>query len=149
MIIAVWAVLIALLEFLSIFSKAFLALFACKCLATRSGRSSLEGRTWLLTISVFCSSSWSACSWWHSAQSNHFRPIVSQPLESRAPGGGCIQHGDLIETCAFKICLLASTSACSVQTRRIKLFTTSRSPHWLQKSASQRSDIYAPFGIRM
>jgi hypothetical protein len=43
MIIAVWAVLIALLEFLGIFSKAFLALFACKCLATLLGISSPEG----------------------------------------------------------------------------------------------------------
>ena len=41
MIITVWAVLVTLLELLGIFSKAFLALFAGKCLATMLGRSSL------------------------------------------------------------------------------------------------------------
>jgi hypothetical protein len=40
-IIAVWAVLVTLLELLGIFSKAFLALFAGKCLAIMLGRSSL------------------------------------------------------------------------------------------------------------
>lgn len=41
------------------------------------------------TISKLCSSGWSAVSWWHSAQSNHF-----------------LQHGERIETWAFRTCLL-------------------------------------------
>jgi hypothetical protein len=40
-------------------------------------------------ISKACSSGWSAVSWWHAAQSNHF-----------------LQHGERIETWALRTCLL-------------------------------------------
>jgi hypothetical protein len=29
------------------------------------------------TISVLCLRGWSSVSWWQSAQSNHFRPVVT------------------------------------------------------------------------
>ena len=43
------------------------------------------------TISKLCSSGWSAVSWWHSAQSNHF-----------------LQHGERMATWALRTCLLQS-----------------------------------------
>jgi hypothetical protein len=70
------------------------------------------------TISNFCSSGWLSDSWWHSTQSNHFRPTACfsschYGLRARRPGVNRddVQQGDRIETCALRTCLLAKRDA--------------------------------------
>lgn len=63
------------------------------------------------TMSNDCIKGWLSCSWWHSAQSNHFRP--NHPLISTWAHQHRIlehkQHGDRIATWAFRMCLLETT----------------------------------------
>lgn len=51
-----------------------------------------------------------SCSWWHSAQSNHFRPksILGGGLDIGGLGAreGSVQQGDRMETWALRMCLL-------------------------------------------
>lgn len=78
-VIAVWAVFVAFLEFFSIFSEGFFALFAGKGLnVVRGDRCGelVKEREGESTISVFWRSGWLSCSAWHSAQSNHFLPGI-------------------------------------------------------------------------
>jgi hypothetical protein len=63
------------------------------------------------TMSKVCISVWSACSAWHSAQSNHFLPGRYEPLFSHSNISAYPQHGERIETCALRTCLLRRPSA--------------------------------------
>ena len=76
MIVTVRAVLVTFFKFCGIFSEGLLALFADEglagCVRLRVDAGWDVGD---LTMSIFCSNSWSSDSWWHSAQSNHFRPV--------------------------------------------------------------------------
>ena len=61
-------------------------------------------------MSNCCNSGWSSDSRWHSAQSNHFRPGGGNQANASGQAdqvrGEASQHGDLMETCAFRTCLL-------------------------------------------
>jgi hypothetical protein len=63
------------------------------------------------TISKLCRSGWSAASWWHSAQSNHFLPACYEHLVRGAAVEGHSQQGERMATWAFRTCLLQGTSA--------------------------------------
>ena len=67
------------------------------------------------TISKLWSSGWSAVSWWHSAQSNHFLPVCYEH-RMRGPAAGHLQQGERMATWAFKTCLLNGALAAATAT---------------------------------
>lgn len=65
-------------------------------------------------ISKLWASSWSEVSWWHSAQSNHFRPAGARLASSMVPEHSDsqldVQQGARMATWALRTCLLRSIS---------------------------------------
>jgi hypothetical protein len=116
MIVAMWAVFVALLKLLGILSKALLALLAGKRLATISGGSSSKGaKVDVYHISLL--QQFVICLLAMALGTVEPFPAYGGSAFAGATSlsGRCIQQGDRIETCAFRMCLLAHTSACRVQ----------------------------------
>lgn len=77
-VIAMWTVFITFFELFSIFPESFLAFLAdeCLCAVVRGGQKRGSGVG--TTISVLWRRGCDCDSAWHSAQSNHFRPVAAR-----------------------------------------------------------------------